>query len=170
MASIASRGAPMKRFWSHRWIRRALAGMTLVTLIALLACWHWRVWSHSDYRAFQEVSRYPVGKDLWFGRIKPGQDVDVLIENIPPHRIRRFGQFVWLTYYAGGPPPPGSFTMESLGVIAKDGRLVSAGAAGCTWNRVFFEMTSEDEAAFEISYRRYREERHKAVTPDQKPG
>jgi hypothetical protein len=45
--------------------------------------------------------------------------------------------------------------MEALSVVAADGRLVHAVAAGCTWDRVFFEMSPAEAAEFHESFEAY---------------
>ena len=57
--------------------------------------------------------------------------------------------------------PPNSIPMESLVVTARDGRLIHAGAGGCTWGRVFFAMSPQDEVEFDEANRRHRVEREK---------
>jgi hypothetical protein len=151
----------MRRVWSKQWFRILPGLVACLVILALLASWHWRIWGLGDYRACQEVRRYPIGADLWFGRIAVGQDVDEVIAKAPPHHVSRFGRFVLLHYYPGSPPPPNSIPFESLSVIARDGQLVSASAGGCTWGRTFFEMSAAEEAEFQRSFERYLEEREK---------
>jgi hypothetical protein len=121
---------------------RILAGVLVFAVGLMLVCWHWGIWSYRDFVAYQEVRRYPVGEDLWHGRIHPGQDVGTFAAEHPPHRTHQFGPFVVLTYYAVWPSD--GIQMEGLAVTAKDGRLVHAEAAGCTWGRVFFAMSPAD--------------------------
>ena len=40
-------------------------------------------------------------------------------------------------------------------VIAKDGRVVSAGVGSCTWSRKFIEMSGTEEAELVRSIERY---------------
>jgi hypothetical protein len=134
------------------WFRLGVAVIACSLVLIPLACWQWRIWSLKDYRAFQEVSRYALGQELWSGRITAGVEVEDLIKKEPPHRLRRYGRFVELTYYSGGPPPPMSIPFESLAVIAKDGKLIFAGAAGCTWAHFFFEMTPEESAEWNRAF------------------
>jgi len=41
-----------------------------------------------------------------------------------------------------------SIPFESMRLIAKDGQLVEAEAAGCRWGRTFFRMSDQDRAAY----------------------
>jgi hypothetical protein len=152
----------MRTLVSKYWFRLSLAATACLLALDLLACWHWHIWRPADLREYREVCRYSIGRDLWFGRITPDHDVEVLIERLPPHRIRRFGRFTCLTYFAGRPPGPGEIPFENLEVVARDGRLVSAIAGGCTWNHFFFKMSEEDDAEFQQAFHRYVEERVKA--------
>jgi hypothetical protein len=151
----------MKNFCSKRWLCIFLGVMASLAGLALLACWHWRIWSLQDFRAYQEVSEYPIGRDLWLGYIAPGQSMEKIKEIAPPHRTHRFGPFTELTYYPGGPPQPGGLPFSSLLVIARDGKLVHATAASCTWLRVFFAMNAEDNAEFSQCVKRFCEEMEK---------
>src|SRR5438093_139513 len=145
----------MRQLWTKRWFR-ALAGVLAISCVAVVfACWRFRIWTYADYQAYQEVRRYSIGEDLWFGRIKAGQDLETFTTEYPPHRSRRFGRFTLLNYYTGGPPRSNSIPMESMSVVAKDGRLVNAIAAGCTWHRVFFEMGTEDQSEYEAAWEAY---------------
>jgi hypothetical protein len=144
----------MRRFWTRKWFRVVAVLVAICCLIALLACWRFRIWSCADYRAYHEVRRYPIGEDLWFGRIKAGQGVEAFIADHPPHRTRRLGRFTQMSYYAVWPTPPDSLQLESLSVVAEDGQLVNAVAAGCTWERAFFEMNAASAAEFDRAWER----------------
>jgi hypothetical protein len=122
--------------------------------MALTACWRWRIWGTEDFRIYQEVCQYPVGRDLWFGHIHQGQALQEIVDRAPAHYTRQYGRFACLTYYPGRPPGPGGLSFSSLSVIAKDGRLVSASAGSCTWSRVFFDMGAEDAAEWDQCLRR----------------
>ena len=122
----------MNRLVSYRWFRFALMFMALLVIALLSACWQSRIWSLGDFRAYQEMCRYQIGRDLWFGRIRPGQSVDVVIGNAPPHDMDQFGDFVSLIFYPGGPLGPDELPCAALELIAKDGRLVQAWAVSCT--------------------------------------
>jgi hypothetical protein len=113
--------------------------------MALFACWRFRVWSYQDYRTFCEVRRYPIGEELWFGQIQPGQDAERFAAEQPPHQSLRVGRYRWMKYYTSWPLSPGWIHLESMTVIAKDGRLAHASAGGCTWGKVFFQLSDEEE-------------------------
>src|SRR5262249_52403087 len=134
----------MRKFCSKRWLC-ILFG--LIASLAGFACWQWRIWSPQDFREYQEGCEYPIGRELWFGHIAPGQSMDKIREIAPPHRTHQFGPFTESTYYPGGPQPRG-LPFSSLCVIAKEGKLVHAAAGSCTWHRVFFTMNAEDSAEF----------------------
>ena len=74
--------------------------------------------------------------------------------------MTRFGRFAILTYYAGRPPARGVIHLESVAVIAKDGKLVSAAWGGCTGCRAFFEMSTEDSSEYERAYELDFDDRH----------
>jgi hypothetical protein len=45
-----------------------------------------------------------------------------------------------------------------LAIVAKEGKLVSAATASCTWSRVFFDMGAEDAAELRQHLQRAFEE------------
>jgi hypothetical protein len=151
----------MRRFWGTWWWRIVSTFLPLLCLAALLVCCHFRIWSFEDYRVYQEVCRYPVGEDLWFGRIQAGQNLEHFLAEHPPHRTLRLGRFTDLSYYTLWPLPPGTIPLGGLAVIAKDGRLVQAAAGCCTWQRVFFAMSAEDEEELSQAFHVYVQELHK---------
>ena|ERR1019366_1737891 len=155
----------MMRFWSARWVRGLLLIVVAFPISVFIACWYSRIWSFDDYHLYQEVQQYSMGSDLWFGRIQAGDDADDLLNRFPAHRSIKFGRWHLIGYHPGGPPQPGFLYFDSLGFVAKDGKIVSADAGSCTWNRVFFEMGSEDQAEYTEAYRRYAAERDKNDGP-----
>ncbi len=144
----------MRKLLASKWVRAGAVLVIVLGTAAGLACWRWRVWSITDFRAYREVRRYPPGDDLWFGRVGPGEGLEAFTAAHPPHRVLRLGRYTLMSYYTEWPTPPNSIPMESLTVVAEDGRLVQAAAAGCTWGRVFFEMPPESAAEFEQEWQR----------------
>lgn len=151
----------MNRLGMRKWLRVGAGVVAGAAGLLSLWCWHYRIWSYSDYQAYVEVHRYPIGDDLWYGRVQAGHDLELFTTAHPPHRTREYGPFKVLSYFAVWPTPPNAMQFESMGVIARDGRLINAAAAGCTWHRVFFAMSTEEEAAFDQAHHDYWEERVK---------
>jgi hypothetical protein len=89
---------------------------------------------------------HPVWKDLHWGHVHAGQDVDDVIAATKPARVEGYGDFVQLNYQEG-------LCFTGVTITAKNGRLASAAAWSCTWDRVFFdEMTQDDRQAFSAAY------------------
>jgi len=85
---------------------------------------------------------HPVWEELHWGRVHKGQDVEEVIKSTNPVRVGRYGDFVSLDYQEG-------LCFTGVTVTAKNGRLASAAAWSCTWDRVFFnELTEEDWKAY----------------------
>jgi hypothetical protein len=145
----------MSKWFSKRRLMIVLTALLLVSGSVLLICWHWRIWGPTDYQSFQEVSRYPLGQDLWFGRILAGQDLESVIVQAPPHGVLHYGRFTLVLYYPGGPPIPGYLYLERMTIIAKDGRIVEAGAGGCGWGKVFISMSPAEEAEYKEAFDRH---------------
>ena len=138
-----------------RWIRILLGLLAMFSLAVLCTCSYFQIWSFEDYRTYHEVSQYPMGEDLWFGRIKAGERLESFTAAHPPHHMLQLKDFTVLTYYSSWPLPPHSLPMESVSVTAKEGRLIEAAAGGCNWHRRFFVMSARDEADLSKEYRRY---------------
>jgi hypothetical protein len=121
----------------------ATAGLVVV-------CSRYRIYSYRDYQDYRLLMKdYALGSDLWFGHIQRGQDVEsVAAKNPPDRRVQWDQHFVELRYYPGGPLPPMSIPFESMHLIARDGEIIEAEAAGCQWGRSFFRMSERDRAAY----------------------
>ena len=150
----------MKRL--RRWFRWAVYLSVPVVPIVILGIYcgpHW----YRDAWIRNEMSKecHPVWRDLENGRVGAGQSVDEVIQKTSPTRILRYGAYTQLTYHQP-PVNPDLLYMTSVTILAKDGRLVHAGAGSCTWHRIFFDKMSpqvkEDE---ELSWRTYLEERRR---------
>jgi hypothetical protein len=136
---------------ASKWVKTIAVSGIVPVMVGLMLAARFRIWTYSDYLAYKEVSRYPIGDDLWLGRIRAGQPLAGLINAHPPHNTREVGPFTVLSYYTVWPAPPGAIPMEAMIVIAKDGRLVQAARLGCCWNRDFFAMEPADAAAFHMA-------------------
>jgi hypothetical protein len=124
----------------------------ILVLAAIAACWHHHIWSYKDYQIYGEIRRYPMGDDLWFGRVRAGHDLAEFTAAYPTQRVEQLGPFTVLTYCTVWPPPPQSIPFESFGVVAKDGKLIAAGIASCTWKKEFFAMSADDAATLGVLY------------------
>jgi hypothetical protein len=136
------------RAFSNRWFKR-VGGLVLFVLVGVISCaWYFRVWSWRDLQIYQAMSSecHPVWRDLHWGRIHSGQDVEEIIEGTNPVRVERYGAFVRLNYQKG-------LCFTGVTITSKDGRVASAAAWSCTWNRVFFdELTEDDWKAYSDAY------------------
>jgi hypothetical protein len=139
----------------NRWFRLLSECLAALGLVLLLTCWHFHIWSFKDYRTYKELRRYPIGEDLWYGRIEAGEDVTTFAALHPPQKTRQLGRFTVLDYYSHGLPEVPGIPTEGVEVIAKDGRLVFAGGAGYTWQRLLFDMSQEDKAELQEEMGRF---------------
>ncbi len=134
----------MRRFWSHRWVRITAGAAVLLLGSLVFVCWHYHIWSLRDLLVYQAMSRecHPVWKELHAGRVYEGQPVEEVIARTQPVRVERFENCVLLEYQEG-------LCFTGVTVVARDGRLVSAQAWSCTWERTFFKgWTVADEEGF----------------------
>src|SRR5690348_1720109 len=77
------------------------AGLGVLGLLALVSCAAWfRVWSVRGAFLYREMSREcdPVWRDLHYGQIRAGEDVEVLMVTTQPTSIKYSGEF-WDFYY-----------------------------------------------------------------------
>ncbi len=114
-----------------------------VVLLPLVVFYHvLGIHSRMDVLAYRMMIReqyHPVWKDLALRRIRKGDDLQMLLQKHPPVCVEAFGSFASVLYNR-------PLSYNTLGVIAKDGRLISARAGSCTWHHVFFNSPEEEEA------------------------
>jgi hypothetical protein len=156
----------MRSIRHKRWFLVPAGVLAILFLAAVAACWHHRIRSYKDYQVYGEVRRYPMGEDLWFGRIHAGQDLAEFTAVYPTQRVEQLGPFTVLTYFSVWPLPPKSIPFEALVIVARDGRLVSAGAASCTWQKEFFAMPAEDAASLAAMYEQKLAQRQDECDPE----
>jgi hypothetical protein len=134
---------------SHHWFRLGVVPATLAGVAAILAWWYLDRWDSRKQQIYAAMSRecHPVWRDLDAGRVRAGQAVEDVIERTRPVQVEHFENVTFLHYH-----PPG-FT--GLTIVAKNGRLVSAGAASCTWDWTFFDTWPAVER--DAFYKRYHE-------------
>lgn len=156
----------MKRVLGNRWVQRAL-GLLVMLSIGLVGCaWYFRIWSWHEFKVYGYMSHecHPVWRDLHWGRIRAGDDVEDVIAMTNPVRVERYAEFVRLNYQQG-------LSFTGVTITAKNGRLASAWAWSCCWDREFFdELTRADHKAYGEAYethwrpiRKWREEAELAV-------
>jgi hypothetical protein len=126
----------------------ALAGMATV----LIGVWIYlglrlHIWTYYGYERYVWLTaNLPIAHSLWHQEIKPGDDVEKLIRQWRPHTISRFGRFVELRWFPGGPSQD---TISFIGIwaLAKDGRLTSASSYSDDGviDRMFFDTLTPKE-------------------------
>jgi hypothetical protein len=134
----------MKKVLSKRWFRVALLLLALTLTSTLICAWDFRIWSWRDLQVYRAMSHecHPVWKELHWGRVYVGQDVEEVIARTNPRRVTRCAEWVLLDYYNG----PEGLHFTVLWIIGRHGKLVSAVAASCTWDRTFFNEITTDES------------------------
>ncbi len=70
-----------------------------------------------------------------------------MIAAAPPNRVDTFGPFVSIAYYPGVDPRTVTegLMLEATTLTAKNGRLISAGSHGCTFERIYFDLFTIDD-------------------------
>src|SRR5271170_4587602 len=62
------------------------------------------VWTYNDFDRYSHLTEnLPVAHALWHNKIKVGDNAEQIISLWHPHMIWRFGRWVEMTWYLGGP-------------------------------------------------------------------
>jgi hypothetical protein len=133
--------------------RVAVCLIILVALLVLAVCHVLGIRSKMDvlaYYAMAQESYHPIWRDLALHRPRRGAPVENLVKAPPPVTLDEFPPYTVLGYSERG-------AFNVLDVIAKDGRLIAAGAAGCTWSHNFFETPAEREP-FGLAHSQYTQQ------------
>ena len=96
---------------------------------------------------------HPLWKQFALRRFGAGDSAEELLRRFPPTRRLEFGRY-GVYSYGGGTRGP-SYT--GLSVVTKDGALLSAQTASCTWHFTFF---STEDAELESQYAAYMKQKH----------
>jgi hypothetical protein len=131
----------MRRFWKRSWFwAGSVAGIAALSIVAF--CWSHRAWSINEWRVYEAMEHecHPAWKDFHYERIRSGDPVESVIARTEPVRVHRTGRWVILNYQGG-------FYFTGLTAAAYDGRMVSAYAWSCTWERQFFDIMSQEQRA-----------------------
>lgn len=137
----------MKVFSSR--VAQLLLLVVVVTLTSPLAfCLWFRVGSANEWQIYQAMEEecHPIWRELYYGRIQAGDDVDSVIAIAPPSVRRGKGRSGTLFYYQNYPSDGLPWTSVTLQF--RDGKLVDAYAGSCTWVRQFFDVTGQDDQKF----------------------
>ena len=107
------------------------------------------LWKYIEYdRYVWLTANLPVARQLWHKEIKAGDDAEIIIKEWSPHSMRRFGPWIEMSWYPGG-PSKNSISFIGINVLAKDGILVSAGSYSDDGvdARVFFDTLAPEARA-----------------------
>jgi hypothetical protein len=83
----------------------------------------WRPLEYEQYIALP--SSLPVAHALWHRQIHAGDHIEQIIKQWQPHQIDRFGPWVQLYWFPGGPSKE-FISFIGINAVAKDGVLVHA--------------------------------------------
>jgi hypothetical protein len=139
-----------------RWIRATLVLAGVSILVPSVLCWHFRIYSRSDYHLHQFWRYSPAAMALWHGGLNAGEDVASLIAVATPHRTKSLGPFTIYHYYPRAPrPDDDGLHLAEVQVTAKHGRLFAASMWTCTGKRTCFDiLTAEDHEEMEQLWQR----------------
>lgn len=143
--------ASPRRLWTRRWFRHGVLASAACLIGLLSLCAFLRVWHPRDLAAYRGMAAecHPVWRAFAFRQFAQGDSTAALFAKFPPTRREEFGRYGIYSYGA-----PMAFT--GFTVIARDGRLASAGAGSCTWRFTFFETV---DPQLDHDYQAYMEKR-----------
>lgn len=95
-----------------------------------------------------EAECHPVWRELYEGRIKPGDDIDEIIALTQPSKIRKEGRSTFLIYYQNYDKDAPVLYFTGISIESIDGKLISAHSASCTWTFQFFDTLHREEETF----------------------
>jgi len=124
--------------------------LAVVVLFLLLLCQVAGIHSMSDVAAYRGMRRQhfpPIWKALALRRIRKGQSVESLVKKHPPRYREDAGAYTGLDYCWRGLGAP------ELTLLAKNGKLIAAGASSRKWRHVFFEAPEKGESFARASMR-----------------
>lgn len=130
--------------------------LTLLGMAAILAgIWIYvgirvGIWTPVQYERYNYLTQnMPVAYLLWHGEIKAGDDAEQLIKDRHPHMLTRYGRWIEMRWYPGG-PDTNYISFVGMYVLAKDGKLVegSSYTDDGVCGRIFFNtLTPADKIA-----------------------
>jgi len=125
-------------------------------LTVLVSCAFFRIWHPRDIEAYFGMASecHPAWRQFAFRHFGAGDSASDLLQRYPPDRREEFGRYGVYRYYKGD---SNGIPFTGLSVVARDGKLLSAGAGSCTWRFSFFQ---KEDAELDRQYAVYMKERH----------
>ncbi len=143
-----------RRLWAFRKFRfSTYAGGTCLALLLFLGVLL-RITSVADVDAYRGMAAecHPVWRAFACRQFSLGDSAAELARVHPPTESDAFGRYTILRYDKKHRTGGGGFT--SFSVVSRDGQLIAAGAASCTWRLNFFDTK---DPQLDREYLRYRE-------------
>ena len=147
-------------------LKPELKGALLTSLgIALILVGVWvfigfriGIWTPVQYdRYIWLTENLPVADLLWHGKIRAGDDAEILVKDWRPHELTRFGPWIEMYWFPGG-PDTNRMSFIGMFVLAKNGKLVLARSYtdDRVDNRLFFNtLTPTDEVEYRAALKAY---------------
>ena len=106
--------------------------------LILAACLFVRIRQPRDLVSHLEMAiEFPaIWRELALRRFGSGDSAEDLLRICPPNRSDTFGRYGIYEYFHDD----GGLPMSGITVAARDGKLISATAGGCTWKYSFFDV------------------------------
>ena len=130
-----------RHHWWNKKPRFTIAAAVFITL-TIACCAFLRIARPADIQAYFGMAGecHPVWKQLALRRFSAGDPAAELFRRFPPNHGEEFGRYGVYSYYSS----PEGIQFTGLNVVTRDGKLLSAQAASCTWQFIFFRTADSD--------------------------
>lgn len=143
---------------TQHYSKRLLFWLSLSVAVAVAAllsfCLAYRIGSLQEWSIYQamEAECHPIWKELYFGRIQPGDDVSTITSIAPPSNLEGDMTSGSLIYYKDY--QPGDLHFTSVLIEVRNGKAACAYAGSCTWSRQFFDQIGLEANCSPIGFRK----------------
>ncbi len=130
----------MKWFPKKLWLRIICYILISLFVVVGFVSWYFGIHSEKDVIAYigMHLECNSVWKDLALRRIYAGQTLENVYKVKKPISIKHWKSYTFLYYNE-----PGAFT--GITIVARDKKLIFAGARSCAWKHDFFSTISKEK-------------------------
>jgi hypothetical protein len=122
-----------------KWLARGMGVVFAFVLIIICLCIFFGIKSKQDVAGYLNMIAedfHPIWKDLALRRIKKGDSIESVLKKYSPVLRLDFPPYINVQFEK---------PFKGIGITAKNGKLISAGAGSCCWEHTFFDTPEENE-------------------------
>ena len=114
-------------------------------IAAISACLFLRIFRPAHLAGYLEMAftAHPVWREFASRRVHPGDSAAELLRRFPPQITEEFGRYGVYTYFRES-THPAALNLDAFCVSTRDGKLLRAISASCTWQYTFFDLPDTD--------------------------